>query len=62
MSEFADANAGMIGLVFFVATFAVIALWAYAPGNRAKLEAHKMIPLEEGPTSDDQPGQKGVQK
>ena len=47
MSEFADAGAGTAGLIFFFATFAVIALWAYLPANKAKLEAHKRIPLDE---------------
>lgn len=38
---------GMAVLVAFVVAFAGITLWAFWPGNRNRLKAYGMIPLQE---------------
>lgn len=40
-------HAPQIGLIGFFVAFVFIALWAYAPRNKAKLQAHAYIPLKE---------------
>lgn len=42
---FANVDAGLVGLLFFFAVFAGIAMWALWPSNRDQLESHKFIPL-----------------
>ena len=44
MSWLAD-NAGLVGLLFFFGVFTGIAIWAYRPANKSKIEALKNIPL-----------------
>lgn len=44
---YADASIGTIGLLFFFTVFVGVAIWAYLPRNRAAIEAHKNIPLED---------------
>ena len=44
---FADANFGLLGLLWCFTIFAFIALRAYWPSRRAQTEAHKFIPLNE---------------
>lgn len=41
------AHSGHIMLVSFFTGFLGIALWAYRPGNRDKLEQHRDIPFRE---------------
>ncbi len=44
---FASADFGLIGLIFFFLVFSGIALWAYLPKNRDRIEALKHIPLDD---------------
>lgn len=44
---YANAEMGMIGLLFFFTIFVGIALWAYLPRNKASIEKLKYIPLNE---------------
>ena len=44
---FANASAGLIGLLFFFIIFVGIVVWAYMPANRERLEAHGRIPLDD---------------
>ena len=44
---FADANFGLIGLLFFFVIFIGIAIWAYHPKRKEEIEALKHIPLNE---------------
>ena len=48
MNLFLSSNAGTVGLLFFFVIFTGIAIWAYLPRNREKLEAHKFIPIKGG--------------
>lgn len=41
------AHSGHIMLVSFFVGFVGIAVWAYRPANRAKLEQHRDIPFRE---------------
>ncbi|MDD9912409.1 MAG: cbb3-type cytochrome c oxidase subunit 3 [Alphaproteobacteria bacterium] len=46
-----NAIAGWVGsfrLLFFLIFFVGIAVWAFKPSNKDKLEAHAQIPLNEG--------------
>jgi len=47
MLDFISNNAGMVGLLFFVSVFAVIAFWALRPANKQTIESYKYIPLSE---------------
>jgi len=49
---FANADAGMIGLLFFFIVFVFIILWALSPKNKKAIEAHKYIPLKEDENHD----------
>lgn len=40
-------HAPTIGLTGFFVAFIFIALWAYAPRNKSKLQAHAQIPFKE---------------
>ncbi len=44
---FASADAGLLGLAFFVIVFAGIFIWVYNPRNKDAIEALKFIPLNE---------------
>ena len=44
---FADGGAGLLGLLFFFTLFVGIAVWAYHPKHKAKIESLKHIPLSE---------------
>ena len=44
---FANADAGLIGLLFFFIIFIGIAIWAMTPSRKKQLETHKYIPLSE---------------
>ena len=44
---YANAEMGMIGLLFFFTFFVGVAIWAYLPHNKKKIEAYKNIPLSE---------------
>lgn len=44
---FANADAGLIGLIFFFCIFVGITIWAYSPKRKQQIEAHKNIPLNE---------------
>ena len=44
---FANADAGMIGLIFFLIAFIGIVIWAMNPKRKDKIEAYKNIPLNE---------------
>ena len=55
MNLYESADAGLIGLLFFFAVFLVVAIWAYLPANRQRLESYKNIPLDEDEISGDKP-------
>ncbi len=40
-------NAGIIGLLFFVAFFSVMAVWVYQPKSKQKFDNFANIPFEE---------------
>ena len=44
---FADANAGMIGLLIFVIFFIGILIWVFRPGSTKHYKDAGQIPLEE---------------
>jgi cbb3-type cytochrome oxidase subunit 3 len=44
---YASAEIGITGLLFFFAIFVGVAIWAYLPRNKQKIEAYKQIPLKE---------------
>ena len=44
---FANADAGLFGLMFFFLVFVGIAVWALTPSRKKQLESHKNIPLSE---------------
>ncbi len=47
MINFLSLNAGMIGLLFFFIVFVGVALWAFLPSQKHKLESYKFLPLQE---------------
>ncbi|NBX74451.1 MAG: cbb3-type cytochrome c oxidase subunit 3 [Alphaproteobacteria bacterium] len=47
MTWFID-HAPQIGLIFFFVVFLLVAVWAYWPANKQKLEQHASIPLKDG--------------
>jgi cbb3-type cytochrome oxidase subunit 3 len=47
--DFISDNAGLIGLLFFIAVFAAIAFWALRPSSKERIESYKNIPLKEEP-------------
>jgi cbb3-type cytochrome oxidase subunit 3 len=47
MIDFISDNAGVIGLIFFVIVFAIIAFWAFRPSAKKQIESYKYIPLSE---------------
>jgi cbb3-type cytochrome oxidase subunit 3 len=47
MIDFLAINAGMIGLLFFFIVFSGVAVWAFLPSQKEKIENHKYIPLTE---------------
>ncbi|MCI5050222.1 MAG: cbb3-type cytochrome c oxidase subunit 3 [Rickettsiales bacterium] len=44
---FADGGVGLVGLLFFFIIFVGIAVWAYHPKRKEKIESWKHIPLNE---------------
>ncbi|TAH32485.1 MAG: cbb3-type cytochrome c oxidase subunit 3 [Alphaproteobacteria bacterium] len=44
---FANPAIGTWMLIFFFALFVLIAIWAFRPENKKKMEQHGKIPLEE---------------
>jgi cbb3-type cytochrome oxidase subunit 3 len=46
-SIFATTSLGMIALIGFFTAFVLIALWAYRPQNKTRLENFGSIPLRE---------------
>lgn len=44
---FANADAGLIGLLFFFIVFCTIVLWTFRPWAKEKYKDHGRIPLEE---------------
>lgn len=46
MIDWLVSNSGIVGLCFFVATFAVIFVWTYGPSRKATLEDHRFIPFK----------------
>ncbi|MCI5060026.1 MAG: cbb3-type cytochrome c oxidase subunit 3 [Alphaproteobacteria bacterium] len=44
---FADADLGLIGLLFFFAFFCVTVLWTFRPGGKKTYVEHGDIPLKE---------------
>ena len=40
-------NSGVITTVVFFTVFVLVAVWAYLPANKTKLNDHAMIPLQE---------------
>lgn len=47
MISFLGNNAGLIGLLFFFIVFVGVALWAFLPSQKQKLESYKFLPLQE---------------
>ena len=47
MIDFIVAQAGLIGLLCFFAAFIGIAVWAFRPANKQRIESYRYIPLEE---------------
>lgn len=45
--DYIAANAGVIGLIFFVIFFLLVLLWLYRPGAKEQFEQHGNIPLKE---------------
>jgi cbb3-type cytochrome oxidase subunit 3 len=41
------SHSPVIGLVFFFVFFLVMAVWAYRPANKEKLESNKYLPFAE---------------
>lgn len=44
---FADANMGLIGLLFFFAFFCIMLLWVMRPGSKRDYQKKSEIPLNE---------------
>tara|TARA_B100001093_G_C26401153_1_gene831390 strand:+ start:164 stop:319 length:156 start_codon:yes stop_codon:yes gene_type:complete len=44
---FADANLGLIGLLFFFLFFCAVTLWTFRPGSKNTYKNHGNIPLQE---------------
>jgi cbb3-type cytochrome oxidase subunit 3 len=44
---FANADAGMLGLLFFFCVFMGIAIWTLTPKRKETIESHRNIPLNE---------------
>lgn len=44
---FANADAGLIGLIFFFVFFVAVTLWTYRPGAKKTYQDHGEIPLQE---------------
>lgn len=44
---FASVDAGLTGLLFFFFVFMVVAVWAFHPKHKQRIESHKYIPLAE---------------
>lgn len=44
---FANADHGLVGLLFFFAFFVVVTLWTLRPWAKNKYKDHGNIPLEE---------------
>ncbi len=44
---FADADLGLISLLFFFIFFCGVTLWTFRPGAKKKYQEHGRIPLEE---------------
>jgi len=47
MIDYLSSNAGTIGLLFFFSIFVGVALWAFIPSRKEKVEAYKYIPIVE---------------
>jgi cbb3-type cytochrome oxidase subunit 3 len=47
MMDYISANAGIIGLIFFVSVFALVTIWSFRPSVKKKIESYKYIPLGE---------------
>ena len=43
---FEHGNAGTVGLLFFFTVFVGVAIWAYRPSLKEKIEANKNIPFK----------------
>jgi cbb3-type cytochrome oxidase subunit 3 len=46
--DFLLMNTGLIATLLFFGVFTGIALWAYWPANKDRLQNHAYIPLKEG--------------
>jgi cbb3-type cytochrome oxidase subunit 3 len=44
---FANADAGLIGLLFFFAFFVAILIWVFRPGSKSLYTNHGQIPLKD---------------
>jgi cbb3-type cytochrome oxidase subunit 3 len=47
MIDLTHANAGLIGLLFFVSVFVVVVFWAFRPSQKKTIESYKYIPIVE---------------
>jgi len=47
MIDWVSQHSGLIILLAFFTAFVGIAIWAYLPENKARLEDHAQIPLKE---------------
>ncbi|HZP08091.1 cbb3-type cytochrome c oxidase subunit 3 [Methyloceanibacter sp.] len=46
----------VVALIFFVALFAAVLLYAFWPGNKKRFERAARMPLEKDPESDEKDG------
>ncbi|MAE51833.1 MAG: CcoQ/FixQ family Cbb3-type cytochrome c oxidase assembly chaperone [Micavibrio sp.] len=44
---FADANMGLIGLIFFFLFFCAVLVWVMRPGSKEQYKNNSEIPLKE---------------
>ena len=51
-SLFANADIGLLGLLFFFVFFVGVSVWVYHPARRQRMEALKHIPLRDEDTHD----------
>ncbi len=47
MIDLTHANAGLIGLIFFVSVFVGVVFWAFRPSQKKTIESYKYIPIVE---------------
>ncbi len=46
--QFASAQFGLIGLLFFLVLFIGVLAWLFLPGSKDKFKQYGLIPLKDG--------------